>query len=416
MESKRIAIECLNMMKESGVDKAQCLLKNTEKRELSVNLDKIDLLRSTFDASLQLTAIVGDRKGVVSINKMEMEDVKKGVEQVVEMAQSSEQDSANDISPRQPGKVFQSGPESPDLDLMYDRLDEFMGYAAEAFPKTTFRTVVLNHALTKTHLLNSNGVDFEEHLGEYSFMVLFSSKEGKRTSSFNYSGYTAHNLDKPIKDVGSIDTLLRQSVDQISAQALKQKFVGDVLVTPDCLESFLSTIEGTLRDYALISGGSLFKDKLNQPIADQKLTLHSRPTSKDMSGGYFVTNDGFEAQDNTIIDHGVLKTFLLSLYGANKTGMERAVNNGDAYVVEPGCTRFDDMIKSIDKGVMLCRFSGGSPSDNGDFSGVAKNSYYIENGKIQYPINEVMVSIFLISQKSASTSVFLSCRGCSSEV
>ena len=50
------------------------------------------------------------------------------------------------------------------------------------------------------------------------------------------------------------------------------------------------------------------------------------------------------------------------------------------------------MIKDVDKGIILCRFSGGSPSDNGDFSGVAKNSFYIENGEIQYPITETMIS------------------------
>jgi len=53
------------------------------------------------------------------------------------------------------------------------------------------------------------------------------------------------------------------------------------------------------------------------------------------------------------------------------------------------------MIKSSNlpkKGILLCRFSGGRPSDNGDFSGVAKNSYYIENGEIRYPISETMVN------------------------
>jgi PmbA protein len=42
--------------------------------------------------------------------------------------------------------------------------------------------------------------------------------------------------------------------------------------------------------------------------------------------------------------------------------------------------------------LLLCRFSGGYPAANGDVSGVAKNSYYIENGEIQYPVNECMVS------------------------
>ena len=57
-----------------------------------------------------------------------------------------------------------------------------------------------------------------------------------------------------------------------------------------------------------------------------------------------------------------------------------------------GDESLNDMIKSTDKGIVLCRFSGGNPSDNGDFSGVAKNSYYIENGKIKYPISETMIS------------------------
>ena len=50
------------------------------------------------------------------------------------------------------------------------------------------------------------------------------------------------------------------------------------------------------------------------------------------------------------------------------------------------------MIKSVERGILLARFSGGYPSDNGDFSGVAKNSYLIENGEIKYPISESMIS------------------------
>jgi PmbA protein len=42
--------------------------------------------------------------------------------------------------------------------------------------------------------------------------------------------------------------------------------------------------------------------------------------------------------------------------------------------------------------VLIARYSGGRPNDKGDFSGIAKNSYYIENGVIAYPISETMVS------------------------
>ena len=38
------------------------------------------------------------------------------------------------------------------------------------------------------------------------------------------------------------------------------------------------------------------------------------------------------------------------------------------------------------------RFSGGQPASSGEFSGVAKNSFYIENGKIAYALTETMIS------------------------
>lgn len=143
---------------------------------------------------------------------------------------------------------------------------------------------------------------------------------------------------------------------------------------------------------ALISGSSILKDKLNEKVASEKFTIHSKPTSSEIADGYCITSDGFEAKDSTIIDKGILKTFMLSLYGANKTKRERAVNCGGAYVIEPGDKSFEEIVKSIDKGILLCRFSGGDPSANGDMSGVAKNSYYIENGEIKYPISETMIS------------------------
>jgi PmbA protein len=38
------------------------------------------------------------------------------------------------------------------------------------------------------------------------------------------------------------------------------------------------------------------------------------------------------------------------------------------------------------------RFSGGQPGPSGDLSGVAKNSFFIENGRITKPLSEVMIS------------------------
>ncbi|MCZ6616907.1 MAG: metallopeptidase TldD-related protein, partial [Gammaproteobacteria bacterium] len=118
--------------------------------------------------------------------------------------------------------------------------------------------------------------------------------------------------------------------------------------------------------------------------------VHSRPL--DLAGGYFVTGDGYRTENSTIVCNGILNSHLLNLYGARKTGLERAKTGGGCYVVDPGGQSVDSMIGDVERGVLITRFSGGRPNDKGDFSGVAKNSYYIEGGEVKHPVSETMIS------------------------
>ena len=45
-----------------------------------------------------------------------------------------------------------------------------------------------------------------------------------------------------------------------------------------------------------------------------------------------------------------------------------------------------------DNGALLSHFCGGAPDDNLDFAGIAKNSFYIEDGEVRHALNETMVS------------------------
>ena len=49
-------------------------------------------------------------------------------------------------------------------------------------------------------------------------------------------------------------------------------------------------------------------EKLHKQISNSKLTFHSTPVSDEIADGYYVTNDGYVAENLTIIDKGILKT------------------------------------------------------------------------------------------------------------
>ena len=384
---------CNTSLAKANVDKFQCALTKSTLYEMNMEGNDFSLIRTTIDNKLNITVIKDKRKADISLNRIDGRSIEEAIETVIELSNTSQQDPDYDISPKQEAQQFTCGPVKPDTEHMYSLLKEFIKNVSTLYPKILLSETVFSHKHSITHFVNSNSVDFTTNKGIYRFYSLFSSKDADKTSSFNYSGFSLKNLQSDLLDHGSLNNLLSQSVEHLHAQTIQGKFIGDVIITPDCLDDLLySYIATYLGDRALITGLSLFKDKLGQMITHPKLTLHSKPLSPEVVDGYFVTSDGFAAEDITIIDKGVLKSFMLSLYGANKTKLERAKNSGGNFIIEPGDKTFDEMIATVKKGILFARYSGGMPSANGDFSGVAKNSYFIEDGKIKYPVAEVMVS------------------------
>ncbi len=62
------------------------------------------------------------------------------------------------------------------------------------------------------------------------------------------------------------------------------------------------------------------------------------------------------------------------------------------FVVPPGSVSLDEIIANTARGILCSRFSGDAPNDNLEFTGLAKNSFYVEDGRIVYALSETMVS------------------------
>ena len=375
-----------------GADKAEGGINQSEKKELNIEAGKMSLFRTTFQNSLSIEAIKDNKQSSVSINKVDKESIDSSIELLMSNVESSQADEANDISQNQNSEVFNKGSLEPDLHLMYDKLDEFNDYVRSKHKKIILEAAMLEHTSNTSHIMNTNGVDFQVNKGLYSFSPMFTAKDGEKTSSFNYTYFNSLELNEKIKDKSYLSELLHQTEEQVNTFPIQDKFVGTIIVTPHCLPDFLSFIEGSISDTAMISGTSIYKDKVGSKIASKIFNLSSAPLDKKIASGYFVTSDTYKAKNVDIVKDGILQTHLLSLYGANKTGGKRISNSGSAHIVSGSSESLKNMIKSIDKGILLCRFSGGYPSDSGDFSGVAKNSYYIERGQIKHPVIETMIS------------------------
>jgi len=392
MDYGNIVDFALIRLAKGGAALAGADLRRTEKSELNVDAGKVSLFRSTAETALTLTAIVGGGRGTVTVGGDDTDSVALAVDQALTLAASAAPDPANDIAPKAAAR-FEHGPLSPDAEGMYDRLAEFVAYSGATYPYTKLEQCIFDFTKTERIYRNSNGADFSENSGIYKFSPLFTTKKGAKTSSFNYSEARRKALDAPLAEWGSIDTLLRQSAGQLDPKSLSGSFTGDIIITPDFMTEIVGMLEDVfLGERCLVSGKSPWRDSLGRRVAASGFSLRSCPRSGLIADGNCVTQDGFEAADCAILEDGILREFLLGLYGSNKTGKRRTPSGSGGWIVDPGRESLEDLVASVERGILLCRFSGGMPDDSGDFSGVAKNSYHIEHGKIVGPICETMVS------------------------
>ncbi|MDR0248788.1 MAG: TldD/PmbA family protein [Oscillospiraceae bacterium] len=381
----------------SGAQKAQARVRCGETREINIQENKITLMRTLYNTSATLTAIAGGGKGSLTVNSLSSRDIDEAAKDAALSALSSRSDDANDISPVEPGEdSFDHGPAECDNELLYNRLAEFLDEARADYPEILAEGSV-SFTTSDIYLENSNGVRLRSREGHYAFSLGFTARSGGRSSSMNGAGGLSLDLGLPLMEQAGLRELVAQSVRELDAAPLPGKFTGDIILSPPCLDDFLSMYASTfLSDSALIAGTSPLKDKLGQKVASEALTVVSEPAAPGVCG-YRITADGYRAKDITIFGGGVLNTFLLSLYGSKKTGFPRAGNIGDYARVLPGTLTRGELMESVERGLLVGRFSGGNPAENGDFSGVAKNSFLIERGAVSRPVCETMVSGNLLS-------------------
>ena len=392
MSQDQLINACLDKMKAAGFDRVQLELDESEKHELNQQHSEINLLRTGFNTNLQIAGISDSRRASLSLNRLDSESVDQAIADLSDMAEGSPQDDAYDIAPNQPAEEFTLGAEQADAGLMYDRLSAFIEYTKNNHPTTILEEAVIDFTHHKTRIVNSNGVNFTVNQGAYNAYAMFTSKSGGDTSSFNYSGFSSTTLEKELQHEAHLAELLKQSEEQVKTRQIAKKFTGDLVITPHAMDDFIGFLTSNISDGQMIAGTSIYKEAVNTAVTSPLLTLHCQPRSTTLASAYPLTGDGIVAQNTTLVNKGILNSYLLNQFGANKTGLPIALNDGDNMIMDAGETELDDLIAGVEKGILLGRFSGGSPNDKGDFSGVAKNSYYIENGKILYPVSETMVS------------------------
>jgi len=380
-------------IKAVGADEGETWVSRSILTELYYELGKISMVRTVFSDKVSIKLLKDKRKGTVNLNSFDPADIKQAVVDAWQAAQSAAPDEAEGIAELQDNASFSSGEKTPDLDLIYQQLTDLLADTRQDFPKISFDSIGIEHNYSERLYANTNGVRLSEDQGLYQLSNMFMAKDGDLTSSFNYFATIYDDPAERVTDSDRVRRVLDETQRQIVTEQIEGSFVGDLVITPGCLENILWYVGDTyLQDGAMISGTSPWKDKLGEQVASPLVNFSLVAEHPELPAASNLSGDGYVAENMPLIEDGVLKNFSLSRYGAAKTGLKRSANSGGTLVLGNGETPLEELIAGVEKGILLGRFSGGEPSPAGDLSGVAKNSFLIENGKVTKPLSEVMIA------------------------
>ncbi len=146
-------------------------------------------------------------------------------------------------------------------------------------------------------------------------------------------------------------------------------------------------------------GSSAFAGRIGQRVAAKGVTVLDDGTIADRRGSLNIDDEGHVSQRNVLIEDGILRGYIQDSMNARLMGVKPTGNGrreSYAHVPMPRMTNTymlggdktpDEIVASIKKGLYATNFGGGQVDiTSGKYVFSASQAYWVENGRIQYPV------------------------------
>jgi TldD protein len=215
-------------------------------------------------------------------------------------------------------------------------------------------------------------------------------------------------------EVFSDPALLTEQLDKIyeqlmhkregvySSAGVKKCVLGSELAGMLAHEAIGHTVEADL-----VLGGSVAGNYMNKEVASSLVSMvdfaHTA-LGKPCPLPVYVDDEGTIAEDVTLIENGILKSYMHSKesarhFGVKPQGNARGFSFSDEPLIRmrntaviPGKSKLEDMIASVDDGYYLLKTGNGQADTTSEFMFSVNMGYEIKKGKIGKALRETTIS------------------------
>ncbi|MDP2343160.1 MAG: TldD/PmbA family protein [Deltaproteobacteria bacterium] len=398
-----------------GASQAECYAEHVTATSVSLEQNELKGASVAEHEAFGIRVFVGApgqrRMGFSYVNRKDGASLDEAIDDALAIARASSPDEANELVDPLPVRPI-GGLYDPRLAAL--TTTDAVGLAQQLLESARKKdkrvsvdsgTVSASHgetAIATTRGVRAFDVDAGVTWGLFGMAVDPKAKEGEQVGSFDHVYDAARSFD----DI-KVDVAGARFASQVLAllKARKgQSFSGPALFSPDAFEEiFLGALISGIDGDTVLKGKSRLKDKLGQRIASTGFSVVDDGTLSGGLGSASFDREGLPHRRTVLVGDGILHHFLYDGKTAKRAkkrptghaqGAARSIPGiGTTNItVGPGDRSDDELLRELGNGLLIGRFSGNVDEVSGDFSGVAKGSFLVKNGKKTAAVQETLIA------------------------
>lgn len=403
-DAQKFADELLSFAKKHGATAADIVIGVGNEVSAAVREGKPENIEQSENSGFGLRVFVGGKSAIISSSKFDEAD--KLAERAVSMAKQAPVDEYAALADK-----TLLATEFPDLDIfdasapsakkLAEMAQEAEDIALAHKGITNTEGAEAGFGIYTTTLATSDGFYHSMDSSRYSVSVcVLAESESGMERDYDYTSARHFTDLKPLKliaDNAAMRTLARLNPRKIKSG--NYPIIFEPRMSNDLVSDLASGINGS----GIARGTSFLKNKLGEQIFPENINIIDDPLIKRGAASKPFDAEGVANKKINIIENGVLKTWLLDVRSAGKLGLitNGRASRGAGSPPSPSCTNMymeagklspQELMADIKEGLFITETSGmGVNYTNGDYS-VGASGFFIENGQIAYPVNEITIA------------------------
>lgn len=388
-----------------GAEEVEVAVIDGTEFSVDVRLGEIENLVEAGSKYVSLRVIKDKKTAYATSSELSPDTVQNLVENAVRRAELANSDEYAGLPSREETK---RAVDIPSLRLFDPEVRELDSQKKIKLALETERIALLDKRITNSHgasfvtnevsfvLANSNG--FLQKFDQSAFSLSVGLQAGETDARVEDYWFSAQRFFRELETPEEIARrAVERTVRQLNPRKLKTQRVP-VIFEPMMTSLLLGFLFACVSGVSIYQKASFLTGKLGKKIGNGKVTVIDDGLMPEKPGSRPFDSEGVPCSKTIVIEKGVLKNYLCNTYAARKLGL-RSTGNADGtsvgpnnFYLQPGIASRDDIIASMNKGLILLRTIGhGLNPITGDISRGAFG-LWVENGEVAYPVSEITIS------------------------